>query len=247
MVATAVEPQSREQTRAQPSRPTLWERLTRVSFTRGRRSRRSLERFCREWATDEYTLVVHSVDVDHRRLFPNAFVVEKRADRPADLHTDAHYGDLRLIGSESFGVVLCTGLLEHLPDPARLVAELHRILRPGGRLIVSASAVFPFHGAPDNFFHFTPNGFRLLFREWQGFAALRGSSQPFETIAILLQRINIQCDVFPPLRPVIELLYHTVPLLDVFVLRQYDTNARRDESARTDAFMPVTLHAVVVK
>jgi|GEM_PF-291974 len=225
----------------------LWRRLCRFSFTRRRRTRKKLAAFCARWATEEYTLVVHSTDIEHRKYFPNAFVVSSRAGRRVDLETGATYEDLRLIGDESFAVILCTGLLEHLPDPAAFVAELHRILKPGGRLILSASAVFPFHGAPDNYFHFTPNGLRRLFRDWARFEALQGSTGPFETIAVLLQRINIQCDVFPPLRPLIELAYHVLPWFDVFVIRQYDSTGRRDDPGPVDAAMPATLHAVVAK
>jgi SAM-dependent methyltransferase len=224
----------------------IWSRLRGRSLNR-RRSRRSLARFCREVATDEYTLVVHSVDVDHKAYFPNSFVVGKRKDQPANIYTDAYFQDLQLIGTESFGMILCTALLEHVPDPERLVSEFHRILKPGGRLVISASAVFPFHGGADNFFHFTTNGFRYLFRKWSRLEVLRGSSRPFATIAILLQRINLQCEVFPLLRPLIALLYHVVPLLDVFVLRQYESAGNHTEHTISDAFMPAALYAVVVK
>src|SRR5687767_14129039 len=122
-------------------------RLSRFGFGRGRISRGRLARFCRHAATDEYTLVVHSVDVDHRSYFPNSFVISKRREQPANLYTDAKFHDLELIGTESFSVILCIGLLEHVPDPEQIVREFNRILKPGGRLIVSASAVFPFHGA----------------------------------------------------------------------------------------------------
>jgi ubiquinone/menaquinone biosynthesis C-methylase UbiE len=37
----------------------------------------------------------------------------------------------------SFDVVLCTEVLEHVPDPAVVVAELARVTKPGGRVIVS--------------------------------------------------------------------------------------------------------------
>jgi ubiquinone/menaquinone biosynthesis C-methylase UbiE len=37
----------------------------------------------------------------------------------------------------SFGYVLCWGVLMHVPDVARAVAELARVLRPGGTLVVS--------------------------------------------------------------------------------------------------------------
>jgi SAM-dependent methyltransferase len=39
---------------------------------------------------------------------------------------------------ESFDVVLCTQVLEHLLSPAEGVRELARVLRPGGRLLLSA-------------------------------------------------------------------------------------------------------------
>lgn len=222
-------------------------RGTHPARTKGRISRRSLARFCEERATDEYTLVVHSVDIDHRRYFPNAFVVSRREQEAANLYTDAYYHDLRLIGSGSFNLIVCTGLLEHIPDPDRLIGEFHRILKPGGRLVISASAVFPFHGAPDNFFHFTPNGFRLLFKGWSRVEVLRGSSRPFETIAILLHRIALQCEVAAPMRLALRLLHRVVPALDVFVGRNYATTARRDSVHQVDTFMPAALHAVVVK
>jgi SAM-dependent methyltransferase len=173
-------------------------------------------------ATTDHALVVHSVDIDYKSFFPHPLVVSKSKDKFADLQMDTYFYELSRIEGESFGVVVCTGLLEHIPDPERMADEFHRILKPGGRLIISASAVFPFHSAPENFFHFTSNGFRYLFSDWWHFDVLRGSSGPFETIAILLQRINLQCDVFPPVRPLIELTYHIIPLLDIFVLRQYD-------------------------
>jgi SAM-dependent methyltransferase len=40
----------------------------------------------------------------------------------------------------SFGTVLCTEVLEHIPYPARALAEFRRVLRPGGLLIGSVPA-----------------------------------------------------------------------------------------------------------
>ena len=38
---------------------------------------------------------------------------------------------------ESFDYVLCWGVLMHIPDVERAVAELSRVLRPGGQLVIS--------------------------------------------------------------------------------------------------------------
>lgn len=211
-----------------------------------RRSRENLRRFCAEHATAERTLVVHSRDVRHERFFPNAVVISTKRDESTEASGNPYARELGGIEDESFPVILCTALLEHVPDPQAMVQEFQRILVPGGRLILSASAVFSFHGGPHNFFHFTPNGMRLLFADWTRIEVLRGSSQPFETVAILLQRINVQCDVFPPVRLLVSLLYRILPKLDVFVLRQYTTGSR-EEASRTDAFMPAGLYAIVVK
>ena len=38
--------------------------------------------------------------------------------------------------SERFAEVVCQDVLEHVPDYPRLLGEIHRIMRPGGRLVV---------------------------------------------------------------------------------------------------------------
>jgi SAM-dependent methyltransferase len=228
-----------------PSR--ILKRLYRFSFTKKKLSTRNLDRLCREFSTTERTLVVHSEDVDYAPYFPNAFAVTKRKDVPADMHVDLHYRELSQIDSESFDVILCTGLLEHIPDPQRLIDDLRRILKPGGKLILSASAVFSFHECPDNYFHFTPYGMRLLLKDFSTIEMVRGSSQPFETIGILIQRIHLQCDIFPLARPIVELMFHTVRLFDLFIVRQYDTRQIRDKRTETDSMLPSNIQALAVK
>jgi SAM-dependent methyltransferase len=45
----------------------------------------------------------------------------------------------------SFDLVYSNGVLHHTPDTARLIAEIHRVLRPGGRVIVMVYAESSFH------------------------------------------------------------------------------------------------------
>ncbi|AFY29372.1 class I SAM-dependent methyltransferase [Cyanobium gracile] len=69
--------------------------------------------------------------------------------------------------SESFDVVLCTEVFEHLPDPLAAVKELTRLLGPGGQLLITA----PFC----SFTHFSPYFYSTGFsRNWylQHLAAL---------------------------------------------------------------------------
>ncbi len=225
----------------------VWLKLCRFNLSRGRLTRRRLDTLCRQFATDTRTLVIHSRDIDHRSMFPNSFVVDRPSGARVDLEADRHYRNLGQIESGSYGTIVCTGLLEHIPDPARLIGELHRILHPGGRLVVSASAVFSFHGAPENYFHFTPHGYRMLFHEWSRIETLSGTTRPFETIAVLLQRINFQCDVIPPIRPIVEALALGVRLLDCCIIREYDNMSKREPTDPNVGFMPATLFAVVIR
>jgi SAM-dependent methyltransferase len=49
--------------------------------------------------------------------------------------------DLRSLASNSYHVVICTQVLQYVDDPGRAIAELHRILRRGGRLFVSVPLI----------------------------------------------------------------------------------------------------------
>lgn len=52
----------------------------------------------------------------------------------------------------SFDVVLCTEVLEHCPEPIRVVKEIARILKPGGRLIMTAPLGSGIHQEPYHFY-----------------------------------------------------------------------------------------------
>lgn len=83
-----------------------------------------------------------------------------------DVTGDAAYLPLK---SGSFDTVLAFELMEHLPDPNRFLAEVARVLRNGGALILSVPFMHPLHEEPRDFFRFTPYGLRILL-ERQGFS-----------------------------------------------------------------------------
>jgi 2-polyprenyl-3-methyl-5-hydroxy-6-metoxy-1,4-benzoquinol methylase len=50
------------------------------------------------------------------------------------------------LGDESFDVVVAGELLEHLRDPQRLVADISRVLRPGGTFVASVPNAYRLKG-----------------------------------------------------------------------------------------------------
>lgn len=67
--------------------------------------------------------------------------VERELDRAAQAarHGPVVSGDAADVPlpDASMGLVWCTHLLHHLPDPARVLAEVRRVLRPGGALFLA--------------------------------------------------------------------------------------------------------------
>jgi SAM-dependent methyltransferase len=55
----------------------------------------------------------------------------------------------------SFDNVLCTEVLEHAIDPERLMQEMHRVLKPGGVLVLTVPFSAREHHAPYDFHRFT--------------------------------------------------------------------------------------------
>jgi SAM-dependent methyltransferase len=66
-------------------------------------------------------------------------------EAPADVTARAVRADLLALPfpDAAFDVVMASEVLEHIPDDARAVAEIARVLRPGGRLAVTVPRWWP--------------------------------------------------------------------------------------------------------
>jgi SAM-dependent methyltransferase len=63
---------------------------------------------------------------------------------------------------EVFDAALSTQTLEHLSLPQESLLELHRVLRPGGKLFLTAPMAHAEHQLPYDFFRYTSIGLRTL-------------------------------------------------------------------------------------
>jgi SAM-dependent methyltransferase len=82
-------------------------------------------------------------------------------DWPASLHQQRHVdvlADLTQplpLSSSCVDTVLLSDVLEHIPNPENLVAEIARILRPGGRAVIGVPFMYWLHEAPHDFNRYT--------------------------------------------------------------------------------------------
>ena len=85
-------------------------------------------------------------------------------DRSGHVDLIADIQDMPQLADASFESVLCTQVLEHVPEPARAVGELARVLIPGGHLILSVPHLSAIHEAPNDYFRYTRFGLESLCR-----------------------------------------------------------------------------------
>lgn len=99
----------------------------------------------------------------YRSLFPNA--VYHRAD-----YIDLNELDFRIlenarlpeISDNTYDIVLSTQVLEHVRRPEDYLNEARRVLKPGGRLILTTHGIFRDHPCPYDFRRWTADGLNLV-------------------------------------------------------------------------------------
>jgi len=84
-------------------------------------------------------------------------------DRIEDLHQ-------LTLADTVIGTALLLDTIEHVREPWRAMAELHRCLRPGGIIIMTSVMFFPIHAYPDDYWRFTTSGFSSLLQSFDPIA-----------------------------------------------------------------------------
>lgn len=148
-------------------------------------TREHVENFIIKHATDRKTLDLGSSWSPYAEYFPNRTSSDIEDREGVDVVADAH--DLPF-EDNSFEVILCSEVLEHLHTPEKAIAEMRRVLEPGGALILTTRFMFPMHDVPHDYFRYTESGMKHLFRNWE-ILELVPETKNFETMAVLIHRM----------------------------------------------------------
>jgi SAM-dependent methyltransferase len=101
-----------------------------------------------------------------RRRFRKYVLVDVNATYQPDVVADIQKLPF---ASESIKAILCLDVLEHVADPFQAVRELHRVLKPGGKILASMPFIWPYHAAPPlylDYWRFSPDGLAALFKDF---------------------------------------------------------------------------------
>jgi SAM-dependent methyltransferase len=96
------------------------------------------------------------------------------------------FGDQLPFDEGTFDGIVCQAVLEHCPDPWAVAAEMLRVLRPGGQMVVLWPFLEPIHGYPNHYFNATPEGAKLTF-ERLGCAVVATPTHPIGILQWILR------------------------------------------------------------
>jgi SAM-dependent methyltransferase len=66
------------------------------------------------------------------------------------------------VPTDRFDCVICHQVLEHVTEPEAALRELHRVLKPGGKLVLNVPHLSRLHELPHDYYRYTPMGISHL-------------------------------------------------------------------------------------
>lgn len=119
---------------------------------------------------------------------------------------------------------VCFSVLEHIYEYERVIEEVYRCLKPEGQFILITPWLFPFHGAPDDYFRYSKSALSNMlsnFREYE----IKSLGSYWINMAFLLQKPEwntgqkvLKTDIGSLLRKILGLVF----LLIAKVTKNFD-------------------------
>lgn len=151
-------------------------------------TRKMLDSFLAPHASNDVVLDVGSGGSSYDMYFPNRLTIDIDPARKPTIVGDIHNLPFK---NEEFTMVLCTEVIEHVIDPQKAIHELMRVLKPGGKLVLTTRFVYPLHDVPHDYWRYTKYNLTRLFSDYK-IIELKAESKTFYALAVLVQRVCFQ-------------------------------------------------------
>jgi len=152
-----------------------------------------LDRCAKQLVRGAMVLDVGSGEAPYRELFDGHTYVtvdwaQQSAGWPVDIVAPANAIPL---DTGSVDAIVCTQVLEHVPEPGEVLDEFFRLLKPGGQLWLTAPLTWYLHEIPHDYYRYTAWGLRHLL-ERSGFIDIdiQAMNDSMGTVAELLRHLR---------------------------------------------------------
>lgn len=102
------------------------------------------------------------------------------------------FGEALPFADQTFDLIVCIQVLEHVNDPHQVIREISRVLCPGGVVLLSTHGTMFYHPTPNDYWRWTQTGLQKIFRDYGQFSKLE--VQPvqgtFQTLGFFLAWYN---------------------------------------------------------
>lgn len=136
------------------------------------------------------------------------------------------------VANESFDNAMCIEVLEHVPDPVGSIREIYRIIKPGGKLIISAPFCSLTHFSPFFFYSGFSNYWYLKILTEAGFEIneISANGNYFEYFAQEFGRLPMMAEKYSRLSRIDKIKYRIIRFLLLPSLGRWSkTNNKSEE------------------
>jgi SAM-dependent methyltransferase len=74
-------------------------------------------------------------------------------------------GEALPLKSGTIDLIICIQVLEHVRNPAQVIQEISRVLRPNGTVLLSTHGTMYYHPSPEDYWRWTQAGLRKIFED----------------------------------------------------------------------------------